>query len=89
MARHWVTTMSTHPESVVNPLIAACEGGYVPTEIQLLSNRGPLPWRTTRWRFASVPSGPWRESKVSPEDPVRLHDLHSQPNDAVPKKINP
>ncbi len=38
MARHWVTTMSTHPESVVNPLIAACESGYVPTEIRLLSN---------------------------------------------------
>lgn len=30
--------MSTHPESVVNPLIAACESGYVPTKIRLLSN---------------------------------------------------
>lgn len=38
MARIWATTMSTHPESVVNPLIAACERGYVPTDIRLLSN---------------------------------------------------
>jgi uncharacterized protein (DUF2461 family) len=30
--------MSTHPESVVNPLVAACEDGYVPTRVELLSN---------------------------------------------------
>lgn len=30
--------MSTHPESVVNPLIAACDSGFVPTEIRLLTN---------------------------------------------------
>lgn len=30
--------MSTHPESVANPLVAACEAGYEPTEIRLLTN---------------------------------------------------
>lgn len=30
--------MSTHPESVVNPLVAGCEDGYVPSTIRLLSN---------------------------------------------------
>ncbi|WP_136591509.1 PDDEXK family nuclease [Salinigranum halophilum] len=38
MTRYWVTSMSTNPESVVNPLIAACEDGYVPTAVHLLSN---------------------------------------------------
>lgn len=38
MTRYWVTSMSTHPESVVNPLIAACEEGYIPSTIRLLSN---------------------------------------------------
>jgi CRISPR/Cas system-associated protein Csm6 len=32
--------MSTHVESVANPLIAACEGGFVPDSIALLSNEG-------------------------------------------------
>ncbi len=38
MTRYWVTSMSTHPESVVNSLIAACEDGYIPSTVRLLSN---------------------------------------------------
>lgn len=38
MTRYWATSMSTHPESVVNPLIAACEAGYVPSTVRILSN---------------------------------------------------
>lgn len=38
MARIWVTNMSTHPESVGNPLVAACEEGFVPGRVHLLSN---------------------------------------------------
>lgn len=30
MTDAWITTSSTNPEAVVNPLIAACERGFVP-----------------------------------------------------------
>lgn len=41
MTRYWVTTGSTNPEAVVNPLAAACnEWGYVPERIFLLGNPG-------------------------------------------------
>lgn len=41
MTRYWVTTGSTNPEAVVNPLAAACtEWEYVPTRIHLLGNPG-------------------------------------------------
>lgn len=41
MTRYWVTTGSTNPEAVVNPLAAACnEWGYVPDRIYLLGNPG-------------------------------------------------
>lgn len=41
MSRYWVTTGSTNPEAVVNPLAAACtEWGYVPERIYLLGNPG-------------------------------------------------
>lgn len=41
MTRYWVTTGSTNPEAVVNPLAAACtEWEYVPDRIYLLGNPG-------------------------------------------------
>lgn len=41
MTRYWVTTGSTHPEAVVNPLAAACAvRGYIPDRIHLLMNAG-------------------------------------------------
>lgn len=41
MSKYWVTTGSTNPEAVVNPLAAACtEWGYVPDRIYLLGNPG-------------------------------------------------
>lgn len=36
----WLTIASPTTEAVVNPLIAACDDGIVPDEIQLLSNPG-------------------------------------------------
>ncbi|WP_254821931.1 CRISPR-associated ring nuclease [Haloglomus halophilum] len=63
MARLWVTTMSTHPESVVNPLIAACEAGYVPTEIRLLSNPSVEGYvATVRELFAAVTTAYGRQN---------------------------
>jgi hypothetical protein len=38
MTNIWITSMSTHPESVLNPLIGACEDGFVPNSVELLSN---------------------------------------------------
>lgn len=41
MTQYWITTGSTNPEAVANPLAAACtEQAYVPDEIRLLSNPG-------------------------------------------------
>lgn len=41
MNRYWVTTGSTNPEAVVNPLAAACtEWEYVPDRIYVLGNPG-------------------------------------------------
>jgi hypothetical protein len=41
MPRYWVTTGSTNPEAVVNPLAAACtEWEYVPDKIYILGNPG-------------------------------------------------
>jgi len=41
MTRYWVTTGSTNPEAVVNPLAAACnEWGYVPDRVFVLGNPG-------------------------------------------------
>lgn len=41
MPKCWVTTGSTNPEAVVNPLAAACtEWDYVPDEVYLLGNPG-------------------------------------------------
>ena len=41
MTDYWITTGSTHPEAVVNPLAAACtERGYVPDEVRVLDNPG-------------------------------------------------
>jgi hypothetical protein len=41
MTRYWVTTGSTHPEAVVNPLAAACtEWEYTPERIYVLGNPG-------------------------------------------------
>lgn len=38
MDRVWITNGSTSIPPIVNPLIAACHDGYVPTDIYLLSN---------------------------------------------------
>ena len=40
MDTRWLTIVSPTTEAVVNPLIAACDKGVVPDEIQLLSNPG-------------------------------------------------
>ncbi|WP_338072708.1 hypothetical protein [Haloferax volcanii] len=40
-AKYWVTTGSTNPEAVVNPVAAACsEWGFVPDHVYLLGNPG-------------------------------------------------
>lgn len=38
MTRHWVTIASPTTEAMVNPLLAACEQGYTPDVITVLSN---------------------------------------------------
>ncbi|WP_436347105.1 hemerythrin domain-containing protein [Natronorubrum sp. FCH18a] len=38
MARHWLTIASPTTEAITNPLLAACEDGYVPDSIRILSN---------------------------------------------------
>ena len=38
MDRVWITNGSTSIPPVVNPLIAACHDGYVPTDIYVLNN---------------------------------------------------
>lgn len=38
MERVWITNGSTSIPPVINPLAAACHGGYVPTAMHLLSN---------------------------------------------------
>ena len=38
MPRHWITNGSNRLEPIVNPIAAACEAGYVPTDVHLLSN---------------------------------------------------
>ena len=73
MGRIWATTMSTHPESVVNPLIAACEAGYVPTEIRLLSNPNVAEYIETVTRlFESVTT-----AYGHPNTDVTMTDLDS------------
>jgi len=37
MNRAWITTSSTNVEAVVNPLIVACDEGYVPTHVYLMT----------------------------------------------------
>ncbi len=38
MARRWLTIASPTTEAMVNPLLVACEHGYVPDSIRILSN---------------------------------------------------
>lgn len=38
MVNAWVTTMSTHPAAVLNPLNAACNEGFVPDRLYFLEN---------------------------------------------------
>ncbi|MFB6095749.1 MAG: hypothetical protein ABEJ71_04735 [Halodesulfurarchaeum sp.] len=40
MNRLWITNGSTSVAPVVNPLIAACHEGYVPTDVYVLDNPG-------------------------------------------------
>lgn len=40
MERVWITNGSTSVAPVINPLNAACQDGYLPTDIYLLSNPG-------------------------------------------------
>ena len=40
MKRYWITNGSTSVAPVVNPLIAACHEGYIPTDIYILDNPG-------------------------------------------------
>jgi hypothetical protein len=38
MTRLWITNGSTSVAPIVNPLTAACEAGYVPTDVYVLDN---------------------------------------------------
>lgn len=38
MTKSWITTGSTTVEAVVNPIIAACERGFIPDQIHFLEN---------------------------------------------------
>lgn len=38
--RVWITNASTNVEAVLNPVIAACDEGFVPDEVHLLKNPG-------------------------------------------------
>lgn len=38
--RVWISAATTSVEPVVNPLIAACESGYVPNQVKILINEG-------------------------------------------------
>lgn len=40
MTRGWITNSSTTLEAMVNPVNAACQHGYVPTDLYLLQNPG-------------------------------------------------
>lgn len=40
MTEAWLTTMSTNLEAVINPLISACEDGFLPDELYVLDNPG-------------------------------------------------
>lgn len=40
MSRRWVTNASPTIEGVVNPVMAACEEGYVPDTLHLMTNPG-------------------------------------------------
>lgn len=43
MQRLWITNGSTTLAPVVNPLTAACDGGYIPTDLYVLTNPGIEP----------------------------------------------
>jgi hypothetical protein len=38
MTRHWVTCGTPTMPGILNPLIAACDEGYIPDEVHVLSN---------------------------------------------------
>jgi len=38
MTRYWVTCGTPTIPGILNPLIAACDGGYIPDELHVLSN---------------------------------------------------
>lgn len=40
MTRAWITNSSTTLEAMINPINAACQDGYVPTDVYLLQNPG-------------------------------------------------
>lgn len=39
-SQFWLTCGSPTTEGMVNPLIAACQRGYIPTEVRVLTNEG-------------------------------------------------
>lgn len=40
MTKIWVTSSSTTLEAMINPIAAACEQGYIPTDLHFLTNPG-------------------------------------------------
>lgn len=42
MVQAWVTNSSTHVVSIVNPVSAACEAGFVPDRVYVLENPGVI-----------------------------------------------
>lgn len=38
MEHYWITNGSNRIEPIINPLAAACDSGYIPTNVKILSN---------------------------------------------------
>ena len=79
MARHWLTIASPTTEAMTNPLLAACEDGYVPDSIRILSNP------TVRDNVDSVV--PFVESIVTAYDGDPTLEVHTIPKETAFAKI--
>jgi len=88
MTRTWVTTASTSVEAMVNPIIAACERGFVPERLNLVDNPGVSEQVTTALDLAAevVTAYGGAEPDVevtSLEREVDFEDIHAHVRDAV------
>jgi hypothetical protein len=74
MNRLWVTNGSTRVAPIVNGLIAACESGFAPTEIRLLSN----PTITEVTEAAASVMGEVLRAHDEPEPTVRIEQIDEE-----------